>query len=380
MGKARRRDEGFRQAASLVALAFGQAKYEAASSLAAVALLVFAAAAVYIGLYDDLARFAGGYALVAVAAAFLLFSLCHFGLAYALTPPIDRGLREFSAASGLGPARALAVQRSWYIMRNWHVVVLDALVFLPAIAHRAHEGLFIGLFAAYALAAWPLLGALCFSLSRASAFEVERRSTRADLARRRIGERLASAGRALAESRGIAVCVLFTLAIEYAGASDLLRHRGGGGAEDGRRWAYLFLLCLAVAAQGSLAAGARAPKRYYRLFPVSFGRYLFRAYGPSCLALVLSLAPAAACMTALHPALLALALPYLAATLLAPIAIAERGAASGAAAGLWLFFGCVLAALLWLFVPAAGVAAALAAAALSLVAGRRAYLFAEVLE
>jgi hypothetical protein len=173
-------------------------------------------------------------------------------------------------------------------------------------------------------------------------------------------------------------CVAVAVAVELAGASDLLRHPSPSG--DPGRWLALLAFCAAVLSQAALSVAYRIPKRYYRMLPVSFATYSSHACAPLLAASAASLSPLLYGIAARCPDRLPGALLFVAAFSIAPFAIAENRESSRAVAALSLLAFGIAVAVLSAILPIAAYAAASFAVLLALGHGRRHFLRDEVLE
>ncbi len=351
-----------------IRLALGEASREIVSYVTVVPLLLFLAIVVYLGVFNGLQRVAALHPQFVNAWTVLLGSLLHFFAVLCLSSREDPKLRGFSANAGLRGAALESLLRSSFIARQWHVPLIDILVFLPVASVRADAVPAIAAFAAYAAAGLFGFGALAF---RAKAG----RSRRA--AEVRSGA-LSGAARLFSGIVEVLTPAAVALVLAIAGAEDLARNSIGPDAPN--RWLALFAFCAMLASQAVLAASYRLPKRYFRILPVSYAGYCRIAYAPLLTAAAITLSPLLYRIAVICPDRLPAAALFLLALSFAAFAAAERREANRVVASLsHIAFGLALAALS-AFLPLGAIAAALLPIVPAYLYGRRHFLHDEVIE
>jgi hypothetical protein len=376
-----RGDGGFRNLARFIGLALEEARDEIVSYVSVVPLLGFLATVVYLGLFSMIEPFAEAHPGQLNAWTMLAFSLCHYLIAFSLSPLRDPALRAFSDCAGLRGRESSGLQRAWFIARNWHVPLVDVLLALPVAAAGPNSSAAIAAFAAYGPASLWGFGSLAFAArSRAGAPRGGAASpgTRPGKPRRRAAPAIAALAKSILASGEAVALVAAAAAIELAGAADLLAHPSPNG--DAGRWLMLLAFCAAILSQAALCAAYRVPKRYFRMLPVSYAAYSVQVLVPVLATFAVALSPLLLRVAARFPERLPGALLFLAGFSIVPLALAENRGASRPAAALLLFFCGAAAAALAAVLPIAAYALASVAIAAAIPYGRRHFLFDEVLE
>jgi len=349
-------------------LALGEASRDIVSYATVLPLLLFLAIAVYLGVFSGLRRVAALHPQFVNAWSVVLGSLIHFIVALWLSPREDRKLHDFAANAGLRGAALDALLRSSFIARQWHVPVIDLLVFLPVASARPDAALAVMGFAAYAAAGLFGFGELAF---RAKAGGSRRK------AEPRSGA-FSGTVPLFGDIAEVLAPAAVALVLALAGADDLARNSTGSDAPD--RWLGLFAFCDMVLSQSVLAASYKMPKRYFRMLPVSYAAYCRVAFAPLLAGTAAILSPLIYRIAVLFPDRLPAAFLFLFSLSFTAFACAERREANRALAALaQAGFGVALAALS-VFVAPAAIAAALIAIIPAYFYGRSHFLHDEVHE
>ncbi len=359
---------GLRGWSFFLRLALGEASRDIIAYVTAVPLLLFLAIVVYLGVFSGLRRIAFDLPQFVNAWTVFLGSLLHFSVALRLSSREDPQLRDFAANAGLRGAALESLLRSSFIARQWHVPLIDILVFIPVAAARPDAALAIAAFASYSAAAFFGFGALAF---RAKAGGIRRTKKRPSGA-------LAGAARLFGGIAELLAPAALALVLAVAGADDLARNSSGPDAPN--RWLALFGFCAMVASQAVMAASYRLPKRYFRMLPVSYAAYCRIAFAPLLCGTAVVLSPLLYRIAVVCPERLPVAVLYLFALSFAAFAAAERREANRVVAALsQAALGIALAALS-AFVPPAAIAAALITIVPAFLYGREHFLHDEVIE